>query len=45
MGMQFSTIIMESNIDIPQKAKDKSVTWSSSTDPGHICSLGYTRDT
>jgi hypothetical protein len=26
MGMQFSTIIMESNIDIPQKAKDKSVT-------------------
>jgi hypothetical protein len=34
--MQISTTTMESNVEIPQKAKDTSPMWSSDTAPGHL---------
>jgi hypothetical protein len=36
MGMQISTTIMESSMQIPQKAKDRTAILSSDTIPGHM---------
>jgi hypothetical protein len=36
VGMQISTTIMESSVEITLKAKDKTAIWSSDTTPGHL---------
>jgi hypothetical protein len=36
VGMQASTTIMESSIEIPHKAKDRNAMLSSDNTPGHI---------
>jgi hypothetical protein len=34
--MQISTTIMESSMEIPQKANNRTAIWSSDTIPGHL---------
>jgi hypothetical protein len=36
VGMQISTTTVESSMEIPQKAKDRTAIWSSVIAPGHI---------
>jgi hypothetical protein len=36
VGMQISTTTMESSMEIPQKAKDRTAIRSSDTAPGHL---------
>jgi hypothetical protein len=36
VGMQISTTIMESSMEIPQKTKDRTAILSSDTAPGHL---------